>query len=441
VNAERRANAAFWAAVPLAAIVWYVVGRHQWFIRDDWAFLITREKMRVVEGYDAMLLNPQDGHWMTPAILVFRFLRWTVGYRSYWPYLAVLLASHLAIVLCVRLLCRRFGVTPWTTTLICAVLLVFGFGWENLLFAVQITYTFSLLAFLAQILLTDHDGPVDHRDWIGSAIALVGVMSSGFGPFFIAGIAVLLGLRRRWRALLVAVVPQGVAYTWWWLFWGSDRAADEAGRHYRQAPRFAAKGLMQTFGGLTGTLWLAGGAAVLTAGVIVWRRVDWNRRTAMIALASTAVVMYVGIGIERAGIGLQFATQSRYAYMAAMMLAPIFAVGLDQAPRFAPWAIWVPRLLLLFAVGRNIVALRDDGNAWGARDQAERRLIALIAGSPRAGEADFRLSPLPDTPDVHVGDIPGVVARHGVTPRRPSTPQEIAEVQRVLQLSPAPSPP
>ncbi len=46
------------------------------------------------------------------------------------------------------------------------LLLVFGAGWENLMFAVQIVYNISLLAFLGQSLLVDHDGPVDRRDWV-----------------------------------------------------------------------------------------------------------------------------------------------------------------------------------------------------------------------------------------------------------------------------------
>jgi hypothetical protein len=430
---------AFWLGVALSAVVWIAIGRHQWFARDDWSFLLTREKIRILQGYDHMLLDPQDGHWMTPAILVFRFLRWWVGYRSYWPYLAVLLASHLAIVLCVRVICRRLAVQPWTTTLICGVLLVFGAGWENLVFAVQITYNFSLLAFLAQVLLTDHTGPVDRRDVIGSVIAVIGVMSSGFGPFFILGIGVFLALRRRWVALAVAVVPQGLAYGWWWLFWGDDQAADTAGRAFRRAPEFAANGLMHTFAGLVGSPWLAGAAAVLAAAMLVWRRVDWRRRSMMLALTAAAVSMYVGIGIERAATGIVSSSQSRYVYMAAMMLAPLLALGLDQAARFAPWAIWLPRLLLVVAIARNVHDFRGNGGAWAEQAREEQRRLSLVAGFDGRSAADPFVFPVPLSPDVRLDDIPDLVARHAIVPKVPTTPEEIATVHQILGL-PAPSP-
>ena len=96
------------------------------------------------------------------------------------------------------------------------LLLVFGAGWENLVFAVQIVYNFSLLAFLGQMLLVDHDGPLDRRDGFGVLVSLVGVSSSGFGPFFGFGVGLLLVLRRRWLAAVVAVVPQALAWIWWW---------------------------------------------------------------------------------------------------------------------------------------------------------------------------------------------------------------------------------
>ena len=50
---------------PAPSIVLYVGGRNQWFIRDDWAFLFTREKVHQASGLDDMLFQAQDGHWMT----------------------------------------------------------------------------------------------------------------------------------------------------------------------------------------------------------------------------------------------------------------------------------------------------------------------------------------------------------------------------------------
>src|SRR4029450_294238 len=82
-------------------------------------------------------------------------------------------------------------------------------------------------------------------------IGLIGVMSSGFGPFFVLGVAVLLGLRRRWKALAIAVIPQGLAYVWWYVTWQSDPASDRTDRRPVDVPRFVLRGLTATFDSLT----------------------------------------------------------------------------------------------------------------------------------------------------------------------------------------------
>ena len=158
---DRAARRVFLVAIAGAIVAWYVAGRRQWFIRDDWAFLITRNYMRDVAGWQRWLFEPTAGHWMTVPLLIYRGLRNLFGLDSYWPFLAVNLALHLGIVLAVRQLVRRAGAAEWTNTLVCTALLVFGAGWENIVFAIQITCNLSLLAFLVQMLLVDHEGDVD----------------------------------------------------------------------------------------------------------------------------------------------------------------------------------------------------------------------------------------------------------------------------------------
>ena len=45
---------------------------------------------------------------------------------------------------------------------------LFGAGAQDILWAFQITFTGALVFGLVQLLLADHDGPVDRRDWLGS---------------------------------------------------------------------------------------------------------------------------------------------------------------------------------------------------------------------------------------------------------------------------------
>ena len=148
---------------------------------------------------------------MTPPILIYRGVQNLFGIDSYWPFLVPTMLVHVATVLLVRVLCRRCGVSAWTTTLMCAALLVFGSGWENIVFGIQITYNLSLCAFLAVLVLVDHDGAPDRRDVLAAVVGLIGVMSSGFGPFFVVGAAVFVVVRRRpWRTLLLVVGPQAL---------------------------------------------------------------------------------------------------------------------------------------------------------------------------------------------------------------------------------------
>lgn len=413
--------------------MFWIVGRHQWFIRDDWAFILTRDRIESTFGLDDALFFPQDGHFMPFPILSYRLIEWIFGISSYWPFLVLLMVTHIGCVALVRQLCIRVGASPWLSTLVAMVLLVFGSGWENILFAIQITYNYSLLAFLAQLLLVDHDGRVDRRDYIGSALAVIGVASSGFGPFFMLGVGVLLVARKRWIAAVVAVGPQLVVLSWWWLTWGADPAGEESQSTVRGVLRFAKDGVIATFGGLAGSALLAGTAAIAALAVVVWRDVDWRQRTMLIALWVTALAMFLGIGLQRSDVSPGIA--SRYQYMAAMMLAPALVLAFDQAHRFAPWARWVPRVILVVAIGRNAVLLSDRGRDWANRANAERTTLALLSGSDISTTIDPNRILLVFSPDVRIGDLPLLVADGAVSARLPVTDEEAALIAQALGLN------
>lgn len=436
VESDSAARWAMWAAWPLGVLVIVVIARDQWFVRDDWAFIFTRQRIRDAGGLDDMLLLPQDGHWMTWPILVFRLLHAVFGTGSYVPYLVVLWASHVGVVALARAWMQRLGVSAWTSTLMTAVVLVFGAGWENVLFAVQIVYNFSLLAFLAQMLLVDHDGPIDRRDWIGAGISLVGVSSSGFGPFFGFGVGLLLVLRRRWAAAALAVVPQAIAWSWWWLTWGDDPAAGDGIASARFVVDWTEFGLWSVFGSMSGTGLLAWPAVVLCIGLAAFPGTTAARRAPIIALLATVLVMYVGIATRREAFGFHAAGWPRYQYVAAMIAAPVLALGFDQARHFAPWARWIPRVLLLVAIARNVAWMDDGASYWSGLSGDDRRLFSLVAGSESRHEAAPDRSMSVVSPDVRVSDLDQLVADGAITPVTPSTPEEEARVAAALGLAP-----
>jgi hypothetical protein len=426
----------FRAALVLTVPVMYIVGRHQWFIRDDWAFIVTRNAIREQVGWQEWLFLPTIGHWMTVPLLIYRGIENTFGIDSYWPFLAVNMAIHIGIVLAVRRLCRRAGVQAWTTTLVCAGLLMFGAGWENIVFAVQITYGLSLLAFLVQLLLVDHEGPIDRRDIAAAALAIVGVMSSGFGPFFLVGMTFLLVARRRWRALAVAVGPQLLALAWWWLAWGSDSPEESAGGSIADVPAYAVNGVIATFQSLTGIAALGGIAAVAAFAVALWRGTGWRVQSLLLTLWLTAAAMYVGLGTQRVGLGVENAAISRYQYMGAMLLVPAFALAFDQLRTISVEASWVGRVVLVVAAVLSLGSLRTHAAAWAIRATDERHTLELIAGSGLVTQADPSHQPLPFSPDVRVSTIASLVDQGAITPRTPTTPEDLALVRAALGLAP-----
>jgi hypothetical protein len=436
MSTDRGADVAFRAALVLAIPLMYVVGRRQWFIRDDWHFVITRDEIRHTLGWQDWLFLPTAGHWMTAPLLAYRAIDVVAGTSSYWPYLALNLAVHTAMVLMVRLRCRRHGVSAWTTTLVCAGLLVFGAGWENIVFAIQITYGFSILALLVQMHLVDHEGPVDRRDVLGAAVAVVGVMSSGFGPFCLVGITVLLGLRRRGRALALAVGPAGVAFVWWWLTWGRFSPEEFAGGSMSNVPAYAVRGIVAAFEALGGITGLGAVITVGAIGVAWWHHDSWQRQSMTLALWATAIVTYVGVGTQRVAFGIENAAISRYIYVGAMLLAPVFALAVDQLGRWGRYPRLAGRSLLVVSVVLSAGSLATNGATWGLRASEERRTLELIAGSDLLPTADPTHRPLPFSPDVRVSDIAELVADGTIHPIVPSSPAEVEQVRQALGLAP-----
>lgn len=428
-----------WIAIVGASLVLFVViGRDQWFVRDDWAFVLTRPTMREQLGVADWLFTAQDGHWMTPPLLVFAAIQGVVGIDVYWPYLAANMALHLAAVLLLHRLCTRAGVSRWTTVLVCSLMLLFGSGWENVVFAVQVTYNLSLVAFFAHLLLVDHDGPVGRRDAIGAVVGIVGVSSSAFGPFYAAAVFAVLAWRRRWTAAAVAVGPQALIYSWWLFTWGSDPAGESGDASATGAVRFARLAITATFNAMTWQILFAGAAVLGIAVVVFLTPLDRRTRSLVTVLAVLPLPVLLAIGWQRAAFGLDSAASPRYLYMSAMALAVPFGLAIDQLRRLDRRALVVGRVIVALALASNVRLLVNASGDWADRSADARRAFELVAGSPDVATADPGLVIVAFDPDVRVGRLPQLVAEGAITPRVPTTPDELALVERVLAGTPLP---
>jgi hypothetical protein len=153
-------------------------------------------------------------------------------------------------------------------------------------------------------------------------------------------------------------------------------------------------------------------------------------------MLATVLVMYLGIGTRREVFGVLASAWPRYQYMAAMIAAPVLAFGLDQIWRFASWARWIPRVVLVVAIARNVVWMHDGAQHWGTASSADRKLFALVAGSDERLVAPRDRSLSAFSPDVLVIDLDTLVEEGAITPVRPTTPEERAAVAAALGLSP-----
>ena len=437
-GSDRGAQWAFRCALALSAAVYFIVGRNQWFVRDDWAFVISRNAIRTNLGWKSWLFEGQDGHWMTVPIVIWRGIQNVFHLGSYWPYLIPNLMLHVAMVLLVRVLCRRVGVSAWTSTLVCALLLVFGSGWDNLVFAIQITYNLSIVCFLAQVLLVDHEGPTDRRDVVGAVLGVIGVMSSGFGPIFVVGMAVLLVLRRRWKSLALAVVPQATACVWWFVFWGGDAVSAKMPGPRSQLPAFVVRGLLATFEGLTGIVSLAGVALFVTAAVTLWRGHLWRPQSLLMTLWATVVVMFAAIGVERIGFGVISAGSSRYVHVAGVLIAPALAIAIDSLARVSREARWCGWLLLAVSIALNAGWLQIYSAQWARESRAQKDVLELTLGSGYVTQVSPDITPVDISPNITIGWMTYLLAEHAISPRTPANEQQIQTVQLALGLTPAP---
>jgi hypothetical protein len=238
-------------------------------------------------------------------------------------------------------------------------------------------------------------------------------------------------------AAIVAVVPQALAWSWWWLTWGADPAGDSTAS-LRFVVDWTEHGLWAVFGSMAGSGLLAWPAVLLCIAVAVWSGTGAERRAPMVAMLATVLVMYVGIGTRRESFGVLASAWPRYQYMAAMIGAPTLAFGLDQIKRFASWARWIPRTILLIAIVRNVAWMDDGAKYWAGLSSADRRLFSLVAGS------DARLAVAPDrrmstfSPDVLVIDLDELVADGAIDEIPPVTPEQRAAVAAALGVSEPP---
>jgi hypothetical protein len=231
--------------VAIGAGLWYLyIGRRQWFSYDEWDFIAARNA-----GHLSDLLRPHpDTHWSTMPILLWRGL-WRVFGLRYFPYQVITVCLHLTIAALLRVVMRRAGVSPWISTIAATTFVLFGYGAYNIIYAFQANFDGALVFGLIYLLLADHDGPFDKRDWLGMLAGLCAFMCSEPAVTLIAVVGIATFIRRGFISAAMHSLPLAAVFVAWWFRY----ARSETSMHVSLASntRFVRHGLQATFGAIT----------------------------------------------------------------------------------------------------------------------------------------------------------------------------------------------
>jgi hypothetical protein len=394
-NGSTRLALLVFAAVEAAAVLlWLVYARALWFFADEWDFLAGR-----TGGDLGDLFRPHNSHWSTLPILAYRLLWWFVGLRSYLPYVALLVVLHVTAAALLRVVMRRAGVGPWIATAAASVFALFGAGYQNIVWAFQIGFTGALVLGLTHLLLADHDGPVDRRDWLGCLAGFAALLCSGVGVTMVVVVGLATLMRRGWRVAAVHVAPLALVYVVWWA--SIDNEPQETGQlRAVELARFVRNGVQGVFGALgqVTAVGLALGVLLVVGLAVAWVPLDGarlrRRAAAPGALLLGVIVFLLLSGVWRVGfLGPEAARASRYLHPSAAFVLPAVAVAADAVVR--RWRFLAPVVLVLLIVGipGNIRALTDYTHNQKQSQQDYRKMMLALPRVPAAREVPKTVRP------------------------------------------------
>jgi hypothetical protein len=372
-------------------------GTAMWF--DEWIWVVHRRG-----GSLATFLDPYNEHLSLVPIAIYKLLFATAGIRDYVPYRVMIIAAHLGCCVLLFIYARR-RVGAFLAVVGAGLLVLFGPGWQNIIWPFQIAWLISLAAGLGALILLERGERTG--DVAASLLLAVAIASSSIGVPFALGAAVELAfVRRHLREAWIVAAPL-VLYGLWWI--GYQNATFV--RHdLVLAPSFAvnaagaALAALAGLGGSTsfdqpGTLLTWGPMLLLGALALAALRLARLRRleARVAALATVALSFWLLTAVSRATITQPYS--SRYLYVSAFLII-VLAVELSRGT--VPG--WRTKALVGFAAAGAIVsnfgAMRDAARLLRAAAKfTTADLGALEIGRPLV-RRDYISDGLPGYPFV-----------------------------------------
>jgi hypothetical protein len=362
-----------------AAILWLARGFTFYF--DEWDYIIS------APGWNAAsYLQPHNEHPVMLPRLIYAAMLATFGLRTYVPYMAVLLALHAtSVVLLFELVRRRAG--DLIGVACAAILLVLGAGWENLLWAFQMSFVGSVACGLGMLLALEA-APTWRRMPLVAALLTASLMFSGVGLFFGVAAAVRLATTTDRRKELAWLAPVAIVLGAWYLAYGRygvGPSPQSSPANILVLSLYMLWGLGASAAGLIGVGGLFGPFLLLLAAGAVgfaWWRGGLDPRA--LAVAAGLLTFYVVTGLSRAQLGYQQSGASRYVYVGAVL----WLILLADAARRLPWrGTWRPALVAcLFLACFNssvlLFAFAAAKTAQMQRQVADFQALAAARGDP-----------------------------------------------------------
>ena len=425
------AIAAFAGVVVYAFAWWLNLGRHQWFYADEWEYLSHR-----TAGSLDDLFRPHHGHWTTLPILQYRFLYQLFGLNHFLPYRLVVLVLYMVAAALLLAVMWRAGVHPWIAVSAVTLFALFGAGADNIINPFQVTFTGALVAGLVLLILTDHDGPIGRRDWLGVLAGLVALMMSGAGVVMVMITAIAVLCRRGWRIALKLVAPLAAIYLVWFLAIGHNDGVTQAGS-VSQIGGIVSGGLRNAFRVMAPRAWLALPLALLLIGGFLLAarqrtRAGWAQLAVPFALLCGTVLLLASVASDHANVlgtkGAGFPRQSRYVSLLAAMSIPALAVAADAIARLWKWLIPLAMVLFLVAIPHNLDAARSTERIKRPLFAGTRLAVEVVPRSPTARTVPRSVHPdILTAPTLTVGWLLGAVEHGKIPSPGPMTPTNLGK--------------
>jgi hypothetical protein len=401
---DRLAVGSFAVYVVVGFFVLLEKGRHYWFYEDEWHLLV-----RPLDSVSAYF-QPLNQHWLTLPLIAMRLLYLAFG-LNYGPYQALVIATHLALVVLLRWIMRRAGVGPWFSTIAASAFVLFGPGYQNMLQVIQISLVGSVAFGVGQLLCADHDGPFNRRDAIGLFLGALGVMTSGLGTVMIVIVGIAALIRRGWRMALVHTVPLIAMNSIWYVVERRLTSTRHPTKPFSYGVNWIVTGERASFKAFAGSAALAIVLVVLliVGLILAWRplaRAELRARAAVpAALLIGGPVMFWLVSAQRYWLAGEV-DSSKFIYLAVAFALPAFAIAADAIAKH--WRLLAPVVvaILLAGVPGNIGKFPSDGPFQPGFFATEKSILLGAAYSPIASQVPRSVQPdaaLYQAPDVTLG--------------------------------------